>query len=387
MKFGTIIVLTIILSSIIAHLILQDPGYVAISIRSYLIEMSVPVFIGLYIIIVLVFFLIMKIIRVPKNLAKISSKFQISRATKQTTQGAIEIAEGNFKKGEKLLGMGASLTTTPLLNYLEAAKSANNRRCYDECEEWLRKAYKNVPEAANAILLKQTEFQLDQRQFEKALASIQKFKEENSDHSYVLTLLGKLYFETNDWESLCKLLPQLKKHQKIDDRTLEIWSLRVYYELLKTYSDSDKILNLWKKIPRKYQENINLIENYYLAMLRLKMDEKIEKDLIRRLNKNWENKLVRIYGLLKPKDPQKQLKCLENWLEKRKNDFYLLHATGQVCLRNELFGKARNYFELAIAIKITPEICLDYGNLLAKLGEIKKSNNIFQKGLNIETSK
>ena len=144
MKFGTIIVLTIILSSIIAHLILQDPGYVAISIRSYLIEMSVPVFIGLYIIIVLVFFLIMKIIRVPKNLAKISSKFQISRATKQTTQGAIEIAEGNFKKGEKLLGMGASLTTTPLLNYLEAAKSANNRRCYDECEEWLRKAYKNI---------------------------------------------------------------------------------------------------------------------------------------------------------------------------------------------------------------------------------------------------
>ena len=387
MKFGTIIALTIILSSIIAHLILQDPGYVAISIRSYLIEMSVPVFIGLYIIIVLAFFLIIKIIRVPKNLAKISSKFQISRATKQTTQGAIEIAEGNFKKGEKLLGMGAALTTTPLLNYLEAAKSANNRGCHDESEEWLRKAYKNVPEAASAILLKQTEFQLDQRQFEKALASIQKFKEENSDHSYVLTLLGKLYFETNDWESLCELLPQFKKHQKIDDRTLEIWSLRVYYELLKTYSDSDKILNLWKKIPRKYQENINLIENYYLAMLRLNMDEKIEKDLIKRLSKNWENKLVRIYGLLEPKDPQKQLKCLENWLEKRKNDFYLLHATGQVCLRNELLGKARSYFELAIAIKITPEICLDYGNLLAKLGEIKKSNNIFQKGLNIETSK
>ena len=202
-----------------------------------------------------------------------------------------------------------------------------------------------------------------------------------------MTLLGKLYFETNDWESLCKLLPQLKKHQKIDDRTLEIWSLRVYYELLKTYSDSDKILNLWKKIPRKYQENINLLENYYLAMLGLNMDEKIEKDLIKRLSKNWENKLVRIYGLLEPKDSQKQLKCLENWLEKRKNDFYLLHATGQVCLRNELLGKARNYFELAIAIKITPEICLDYGNLLAKLGEIKKSNNIFQKGLNIETSK
>ena len=117
------------------------------------------------------------------------------------------------------------------------------------------------------------------------------------------------------------------------------------------------------------------------------MDEKIEKDLIKRLSKNWENKLVRIYGLLELKDPQKQLKCLENWLEKRKNDFYLLHATGQVCLRNELLGKARSYFELAIAIKITPEICLDYGNLLAKLGEIKKSNNIFQKGLNIETSK
>ena len=51
----------------------------------------------------------------------------------------------------------------------------------------------------------------------------------------------------------------------------------------------------------------------------------IKTHLIKRLNKNWENKLIRIYGLLESNDPQNQLKCLENWLEKRKNDFYLLN--------------------------------------------------------------
>ena len=87
MKFGTIIALTIILSSIIAHLILQDPGYVAISIRSYLIEMSVPVFIGLYIIIVLVFFLIMKIIRVPKIWQKFLQSFKFHEQQNKQPKG------------------------------------------------------------------------------------------------------------------------------------------------------------------------------------------------------------------------------------------------------------------------------------------------------------
>ena len=43
MKFGFIVIVALFISAISAHFLLQDPGYVAISFRGYLIEMSVPV--------------------------------------------------------------------------------------------------------------------------------------------------------------------------------------------------------------------------------------------------------------------------------------------------------------------------------------------------------
>jgi uncharacterized protein HemY len=42
-KFGILVVLALLVSVVAANALLSDPGYVAISIRGYLVEMSVPV--------------------------------------------------------------------------------------------------------------------------------------------------------------------------------------------------------------------------------------------------------------------------------------------------------------------------------------------------------
>ena len=42
MKFGLIVIATLVASAFAAHFLLQDPGYVVIGFRGYLIEMSVP---------------------------------------------------------------------------------------------------------------------------------------------------------------------------------------------------------------------------------------------------------------------------------------------------------------------------------------------------------
>ena len=52
MKLGLIVVIVAILSAIGAQALLTDPGYVAISIRGYLIEMSVPVLVGAIVLLV-----------------------------------------------------------------------------------------------------------------------------------------------------------------------------------------------------------------------------------------------------------------------------------------------------------------------------------------------
>ena len=55
MKLGLLVIFTLIGSAVAASLLLQDPGYVVINFRGYLVEMSVPALLAIF---VLLLFLI-----------------------------------------------------------------------------------------------------------------------------------------------------------------------------------------------------------------------------------------------------------------------------------------------------------------------------------------
>ena len=111
----------------------------------------------------------------------------------------IAVAEGNLARGEKLLGRAASTSDSPLFNYLQAARAAHLQGKDERRDEWLKLAYEQTPEAANAVLLKQAEFQLDREQYEQALATLRRIEENSKDHSHALALLARLYFKLGDW--------------------------------------------------------------------------------------------------------------------------------------------------------------------------------------------
>jgi len=48
MKTGLVVVVALLVSALGAHFLLEDPGYVVINFRNYVVEMSVPVLVGLF---------------------------------------------------------------------------------------------------------------------------------------------------------------------------------------------------------------------------------------------------------------------------------------------------------------------------------------------------
>ena len=136
MKFGILVVLALLISVVAANALLSDPGYVAISIRGYVIETSVPVLLlALVLLLVLIWFTI-KLLAAPRRVGEAAGRYRAGRAGQKLTAGMIEVAEGNYAKGEKLLARAASTSDTPLFSYLQAARAAHlqgedDRR--DEC--------------------------------------------------------------------------------------------------------------------------------------------------------------------------------------------------------------------------------------------------------------
>jgi len=381
MKFGAIVIIALIISAIAAHFVLGDPGYVAINFRGYLIEMSVPVLISLVVLLVIAIWLIRRMIQAPRRLGEAAGRYRAGRAGQKLTLGMIEVAEGNFARGEKLLARAASTSDAPLFNYLQAARAAHLQGKDERRDEWLKLAYEQAPEAANAVLLTQAELQLDREQYEQALATLRRIEENSRDHSHALALLGRLYFRLQDWPHLAELLPRLRKQNRVKQDTLDEWSVRIHRENFDKAADGEAIVAEWKSVAKRLRGDVNILDAYYMNLMRVGLHEKAEKDLAAALKSDWRAPLVRLFGLVEGPDPSKQLKRAETWLAKHGDDTDLLLAAARLCLRTELWGKARSYLETVISLRPTPEAYQEYGRLLTQLGETDAAADAYREGL------
>ena len=128
-----------------AHFLLQSPGYVAINFRGYLVEMSVPVLLGIAVVLVVAVWAVRKIIIAPRLIGEAAGRYRAGRAGQKLTRGMIEVAEGNFARGENLLARAAGTSDAPLLNYLQAARAAHLQGNDQRRDEWLKLAYETRP--------------------------------------------------------------------------------------------------------------------------------------------------------------------------------------------------------------------------------------------------
>jgi HemY protein len=380
-KIGIIVVLALFASAFAAHFLLSDPGYVVINFRGYLVEMSVPVMVLLTAALFGLVWLVRKIIIAPRRIGEAAGRYRSARSGQKMTRGMIEVAEGNFARGERMLARAASTSDSPLFNYLQAARAAHLQGRNERRDDWLKLAYQEVPEAANAVLLTQAEFQLDQGQHEQALATLRRLDENSKNHGHALGLMGRLYYQLEDWTSLQDLLPRVRKHAQVKQETLATWAIRIHREQIDRATDSEAIAAAWKEVPKPQKTDISLLEAYYRGLMRTDQHERAEKELVSALKSEWRGPLVRLFGLVEGKDASKQLKKAEVWLSNHGEDADLMLTAARLCLRNELWGKARSYLETVISIKPSPEAYQEYGALLNQMGETDAAADAYRDGL------
>lgn len=381
MKIGLIIVLALIASGFASHILLADPGSVVIDFRGYRIEMTVPVLLLLTATLFGTIWLIRKIIIAPRRIGEAAGRYRSAQSGQKMTRGMIAVAEGNFARGERMLARAASTSDSPLFNYLQAARAAHLQGSDERRDEWLRLAYQEVPEATNAVLLTQSEFQLDRGQHEQALATLRRLDENSKDHSQALTLMGRLYYQLEDWTSLKEILPRVKKHAQVKASTLTMWEVQVNRVQIDQADSPEAIALSWKAVPKKLKSDISLLEAYYAALMRTDLHARAEKELVAALKLNWRGPLVRLFGIVVGPNNSKQLKRAEGWLAKHSEDPDLLLTAARLCLRNELWGKARSYLETVISLRPSPEVYQVYGALLNQMGETDAAAQAYSDGL------
>ncbi|MAD91512.1 MAG: hypothetical protein CMQ54_02140 [Gammaproteobacteria bacterium] len=384
MKIGIITLLTLFVSSLAAYFLIADSGHVGIEYRGYQIAMSFHTLIIMTTLLFLCIWLISKIIIAPRRIGEVAGRYRAARAGQKMTRGMIEVAEGNFTRGERILAKAASTSDSPLFNYLQAARAAHLQGRNQRRDDWLKLAYQEVPEAANAVLLTQAEFQLDHGHYEQALAALRRLDENSKNHGHALALMGRLYFKLEDWASLKEILPRITKYSQIKPKKLANWKSKIQCEELSNAENGSDILKIWKRISLSQKSNIETLMAYYQGLMRNGLHEKAEKEIANSIETNWQPALIKLYGDVHGVDINRQITNAETWFKNHSDDLDLLLTMAKLCLKNELWGKARYYLELLIESNPNSSAFEVYGDLLNKMGETEAAKEAYKNGLQIK---
>jgi len=95
---------------------------------------------------------------------------------------------------------------------------------------------------------------------------------------------------------------------------------------------------------------------------------------------------VNLYGRIPGDKADEQLIMAENWLKERPNNPQLMLALGRLSLRNELWGKAREYLEASLRLQRTRETAAELCRLNAHLGDYEQSVKLLRQGVLLENA-
>ena len=365
-----------------------DTGYALFSYGPWTVEGSLALFLLLDLIMfLLLYFLIRLTIRVwgmPVRLREWRKRQGARRARQALTRGLVELSEGNWKEAEKRLVQHAMRSETPLLNYLAAAKAAQQQGAHERRDRYLQLAHESMPSADVAVGLTQAELQLAHSQMERALATLTHLRGIAPHHTYVLKLLKDLYLRLEEWSQLQRLLPELHKRKVADKQELRRLEILIYRNLLgqaQRDPDPERLIMVWNGIPKAVRSEAEMIAGYVELLMtqgRGDVAEPLLRDILRH---EWDEHLVELYGRVEGRDPGRQLTVAEGWLQKRPQNGVLLLALARMSLRNRLWGKARSYLEASIGVLPTAAAYRELGVLLERMGESDDALRCYRSGL------
>ncbi|MFQ1790910.1 heme biosynthesis HemY N-terminal domain-containing protein [Aeromonas veronii] len=361
-----------------------NKGYVLIALGNYTIESSVTSAVILAVLfygaLLIVEWLLGRVFGLRRKTLGWYGSRRRRKANQQTVAATLAMAEGHYSQAEKLMIKGASNSDTPLLNYLSAAKAAQARGDDARRDQYLQKAQEENPKAELALTLTQTQLQIEQGQYETALAMLESVYALNPRHPMVLDQLRQVHLARQDWSALCDLIPSLHKVGKLtpkqeEDLLQQAWSGR----LQQAAGSLETLKAVWQDLPRKLRLEPELLACYGDLLRQLGADgeaatlwqEALRKQpmpqLLARLPKLKLDSYQPLLALLQKQQGQPEVdtalaqlyllagqlddaqKLLEQEVE-RAPSAAAYHALGQLMDKRRLTNKANEYYRQALEL-------------------------------------
>jgi len=379
------VVLTILVAGWLGNLIVKDAGYVLLSYDGTSLQTSLWVFLGALAILLLVIQGLWRSVRMLLLSGGIWSNWRtqqrLSKAHDHTSRGITSLIEGHWQRAQSYFLRGVDNSALPLVNYLGAARAAQEQGDIEKRDELVQLAKEHVDGSELAVGISLARFQIDIQAWESAASTLSQLRR----NSLVLELLVKVYAELNDWRSCKELLPELKKsvaRERYAELEESIWR-SLFNQLIaddvpaRNEESLDQIRALWKEGSAELRKDSDMLIAYASSLVKSGAKAEAEEAVRKALKSQWQESLVDFFGTIAMPNPANQIKTAEAWLQKHPDDPSVLRCIGRLYIQSGDFESARNHLEKSMAIRRDRETCMALGRVMSKLGDHVRSNQLY----------
>jgi HemY protein len=392
-------VLALVVGAALWYLVQQDPGYILIVVAGKTIEMRFAFAVVMVALVAVLWVWLRRLLRRSLGVLRGDWRFVANRgarlAEQRTRRGLLHYMEGDWHNARRELLKAARRLPDPLLHYLVAADSAQHMGQSQQARDLLVQAEQTAQRRPLSVAVNLARLQLAEGQYQDCLATLHRTRTQAPTNATVLALLRKAYAAVADWASMELLLPDLQQHKVLPAAEFEQLEQQVYVHLLSQAGNGlgeanpeasfKNIDEIWRRMPKSLHQKPALVNTYARCLLLVGRHDLTESLLRQTLKHQWSETLVELYGLTFADNRQVQLHTAQRWLEQHADDAALHLTLGRLCLRNQLWGQAKDHLQQSLKLRPSPAAYAELARLLASLGEHKASLDAYQQGLLLTT--
>ena len=213
-----VVAIALVGGGLLAHLLLDDPGYVATTRGDRCFETTVPVSLLVLRWSAMLLRSSRSALTSRRRLAQLRAERRRRRAREDTQRGLLDLAARQLERAEELLTRRPRERTSAAANYVVAARAADLQDAVAAARRWLARAQEARPQERAPALMTLAEMQMRRGQDEAALRTLEQLDASGDLNSRGLELMARLCQKLGRGEQLQCLGPRLRNAKELPEQ-------------------------------------------------------------------------------------------------------------------------------------------------------------------------
>lgn len=368
-----ILLVVVVLAGYLGTLIAGDPGYVLVAYGDYSMQTSLWVMFGLVLVFSLTAYLILRVTgivrKAPESYRGWRGHRETQRASDLTIKGLRLMAEGEYQRARKYLDSGAQNNEAKAINYLTAARAADDMGDAEARESYLRLAEETDSSLGRAANVVAAELALDRGEADTALDLLK----DAGSNPHIVQLKVRALQGSSSWQEMLATAGEIRKSDSELGQAMEREGARLGLGAASLDDQARHIL--FKGLSTELKKDPEFIAIYVESL----SDRDVVEPLLRTaLRKSLDPELVRLYGEMGESTLKVRLKTAEGWQKANSTNAAVQYCLGRIYEQGNEPSLARECYSRSVDLGGPPEAGVRLAELLAGDGQFERSVEVYR---------